>query len=166
ARLGLVVFIHAMIPEWGQYISEYQMIPMMGFMIVERFCLMRLILSGIVERTPDLKIVMPHCGAVLPALSGRIWNQTVNLKRGMEKITIPPVEILKSDQIYYDIVSPDPESMRFIATYLGGTERLMFSTDFPWVDPAIIFSQVKEAFPDPADQERIFSGTAKKLLGI
>jgi len=166
ARLGLVIFLHPMIPEWGKYVSDYQMIPMMSFMIVESFCLMRLILSGIVEKIPDLKIVMPHCGGVLPALSGRIWNQTVNMKRGMDNVTIPPVEVLKSDQIYYDLVSPDPISMRFVAEYLGGTERLMFSTDFPWVDPPILFGHVKEAFPDPEDRERVFSGAAIKLLGL
>lgn len=166
ARLGLIVFIHPMIPEWGEYVSDYQMIPMMSFMIVESFCLMRLILSGILERIPDLSIVMPHCGGVLPALSGRIWNQTVNMKRGVENITMQPVEVLKSGRIYYDLVSPDPDSMRFVATFLGGTERLLFSSDFPWVDPTILFSHVKEAFPSPEDQERIFSGTAKNLLGI
>ena len=167
ARLGLVVFIHPMIPEWGEYISSYSMIPMMGFMIVESFTLMRLILSGIVERNPNLKIVMPHCGGVLPALSGRIWNQTVNMKRGIDNITKMPVDVLKSEQIYYDLVSPDPESMKFIAKYLGGTEKLMFSTDWPWVNPpSILIEHAKEAFPDPADQERIFSGTAKAFLGL
>lgn len=166
ARLGLVVFLHPMVPEWGNSISDYQMIPMMGFMIIESLCLMRLILSGILERVPKLTIVMPHCGGVLPALAGRIWNQTVNMHRGMDNITIPPVEVLKSDRIYYDLVSPDPESMRFVSAFSGGTKRLMFSTDFPWVDPLILFSHVREAFPDPDDQQRIFSGTAKELFGI
>ena len=166
ADLGLVIFLHPMIPEWGQYVSDYQMIPMMSFMIVESFCLMRLILSGIVERTPALKIVMPHCGGVLPALSGRIWNQTVNMKRGMDNVTIPPVEVLKSDRIFYDIVSPDPESMKFAATFLGGTDRLMFSTDFPWVEPSILFEHVKNAFPDARDLDNVFSGAATRLLGL
>ena len=166
ARLGLVIFLHPMVPEWGKHISDYSMIPMMGFMITESFCLMRLILSGIMEKNPRLRVVMPHCGGVLPALSGRIWNQTVNMKRGIDHITIMPVEMLKSGQIYYDLVSPDPESMKFIAQYLGSTERLMFSTDFPWVNPPILIGQVKAAFPDAADQERVFSGTAKALLGI
>ena len=167
ARLGLVIFLHPMIPEWGKHVSDYSMIPMMAFMVVESFCLMRLILSGIVERNPDLKIVMPHCGGILPALSGRIWNQTVNMNRGIENITVMPVDMLKSSQIYYDLVSPEPESMRFLAKYLGGTERAMFSTDWPWVNPpSILFDHAKEAFPDQADREMIFSGAAKALLGL
>ena len=87
--------------------------------------------------------------------------------RGMENITIPPVEVLKnSNQINYDLVSPDPESIRFVAKFAGGTERFMFSTDFPWVDPTILFGHVREAFPEQADQERVFSGTAKSLIVI
>ena len=166
ARLGLVIFLHPMIPEWGRYVSDYQMIPMMSFMFVESFCLMRLILSGIIERNPDLRIVMPHCGAMLPALSGRIQNQTVKMGRGMDNITIPPVDVLKSGQIYYDVVSADPGGMRVIAGFLGGTERLMFSTDFPWVDTPAMLEHVKEAFPEAEDRARVFSGTAIKLFGL
>ncbi|MDR1247421.1 MAG: amidohydrolase [Clostridiales Family XIII bacterium] len=166
AKLGLVIFLHPMVPPWGKYISDYSMIPMMGFMVNESFCLMRLILSGIVEQNPSLRIVMPHCGGILPALSGRIWNQTVNMHRGMEQITVPPVDVLKSDRIWYDLVSPDPGSMKFITDFLGGADRLMFSTDFPWVDTPILLRQVKEAFPDESDQKRVFSGTVKALLGI
>jgi predicted TIM-barrel fold metal-dependent hydrolase len=166
ARLGLVIFLHPMVPPWGRHIGDYSMIPMMGFMVNESFCLMRLILSGIMEQNPSLRVVMPHCGGILPALSGRIWNQTVNMRRGMEHISVPPVEVLKSGQIWYDLVSPDPESMKFVAGFLGGADRLMFSTDFPWVDTPILLNQVREAFPDGADQARIFSGAARELLGI
>ena len=167
ARLGLTIFLHPMIPEWGAYVSDYDMIPSMAFMVVESFCLMRLILSGIVERNPKLKVVMPHCGGVLPALSGRIWNQSVNMGRCMDKITIPPVEMLKSGQILYDTVNPDAAGMMFLREYLGGVEKIMFSTDWPWVNPpSILFDRVKEVFTDPAELERVFSGTAKELLGI
>ena len=167
ASLGLIIFLHPTIPEWGYYVSDYSMIPMMSYMVAESFCLMRLILSGIVERIPGLKIVMPHCGGILPALSDRIWNQTVNMKRGIENITVMPVDILKSNQIYYDLVSPGPESMKLLAAFLGGAERIMFSTDWPWVNPpSILIDCVKEVFPDQADRERVFSGTAKSLLGI
>ena len=167
ARLGLTVFLHPMIPEWGNYVSDYSMIPMMSYMVVESFCLMRLILSGIVERNPNLKIVMPHCGGILPALSERIWNQTVNMKRGIENITVMPVDMLKSDQIYYDLVSPGPESMKFLASFLGSADRIMFSTDWPWVSPpSILFDCAKEVFTDQADREKVFSGAAKALLGL
>ena len=166
ARLGLPVFLHPMVPSWGNDISDYKMIPMMGFMIVESFCLMRLILSGIVERTPDLRIVIPHCGGVVPYLAGRIWNQTMNMGRGMDNITIPPIDVLKSDQIWYDMVSPDPNGMRFLATFLGGIDRIMFSTDFPWVDQEMLFTKFKEAFPEKEEQDVIFSSAAKKLLGL
>ena len=166
ARLGLIIFLHPTAPPWGSYVKEYAIVPMLGFMFHESVCLLRLISSGIMEKNPGLKVVMPHCGGILPYLAGRIWNTTVNLKKGMENITIPPVEMLKSDQIYYDLVSPSPETMKFVANFLGGAEKLMFATDAPYVNPSILVDCVKEAFPDADDQEQVFSGTAKKLIGL
>ena len=166
ANLGLTIFLHPDVPVWGKYISGIGMIPMMSFPVTESFCLMRLILSGIVEENPKLRIVIPHCGGILPALSGRIWNYTENKKNAMDNITIPPVKILKSDQIWYDTVSPYSAYMKFVANFLGGTDRLMFGTDSPWVDMPVLMGQINEAFPDAGDRENVYGGAAQKLLSL
>ena len=58
------------------------MIPMMGLQVDTSFALLRLILGGVLERHPRLKVVMPHVGGVLPYMMGRIEHQTEVMGRG------------------------------------------------------------------------------------
>jgi len=166
ANIGLVIFLHPMPMPWGDYLREYHLVPMVGFMVTEGLALLRLIMSGVVEKNPKLRIVHPHCGGILPALAGRIWNMTAHMGRGMDLITVQPTDMLKTEQIWYDTVSPDPISMKFLADFLGSTERIMFGSDAPWISMSLLLDQLHEAFPDEKDRENIMSGAAKNLLGI
>ena len=49
-----------------------------GLQVDNSFALLRLILSGDSrkQRHPDLQLVMPHVGGILPYMSGRIDHQT------------------------------------------------------------------------------------------
>ena len=44
--------LHPTVPTWGDAISDHSMIPMIGFMVDTSFAMLRLILSGIMERQP------------------------------------------------------------------------------------------------------------------
>lgn len=55
------------------------------------------------------------------------------------------------------------EQMRLLHSW--PTDRILFATDFPWNVYAESISWVKR-FRDPADWEAIFSGNARRLLGI
>ena len=68
--LGLPIVLHPVVPNWGEHIKDYWMIPMAGLMVDHSFAMLRLILSGILERYPRLQVVHPHCGGVLPYLWG------------------------------------------------------------------------------------------------
>ncbi len=47
-----------------------------------------------------------------------------------------------------------------------GPERLLFSTDHPWVDPKIILDALQSLKLPPADVAGIFGGYARSLFGI
>ena len=55
------------------------------------------------------------------------------------------------------------EEMRLLHSW--PTERLLFATDFPWTVYSEAIRWVKE-FRDPADWDAIFSGNARRLLGV
>jgi hypothetical protein len=77
---------------------------MVALMFDTSIALCRIILSGILDEYPKLKLVCPHLGGTLPYLIGRIDHQTQVLKRGAEHITKPPSAYLKN--VWLDIVSP------------------------------------------------------------
>ena len=86
--------LHPIVPPWGEDIMDYSMIPMAGLMVDHSFAMLRLILSGVMERNPELTVVQPHCGGVLPYLWGRVENQTGVMKRGVENISQPVQSLL------------------------------------------------------------------------
>jgi predicted TIM-barrel fold metal-dependent hydrolase len=89
-RIPLV--LHPTVPTWGEVLKDYSMIPMMGLMVETSIAMLRLILSGLLERYPGLILVHPHCGGILPYLMPRIEEQTEVKRRGREHISQPPSE--------------------------------------------------------------------------
>ena len=109
ATLDMPVVLHPTVPTWGEKIMEHSMIPMIGFQIDTSFALLRLILSGVLERNPSLRIVIPHAGGVLPYMMGRINHQTEVLGRARDSIT-QPVSMYMKD-VYLDTASPSQQAL-------------------------------------------------------
>ena len=119
---------------------------------------MRLVLSGIMERHPNLKIVMSHTGGALPYQSGRMDK---NGKAA--KLPQPPSDYIK--RMYTDTVSPHTPGMKFAIEYYG-IDHVMYGTDYPCWDPATALELLDEVGLSQADQEKIFYGNARRILGL
>jgi predicted TIM-barrel fold metal-dependent hydrolase len=136
---------------------------MAGLMVDQSFAMLRLILGGVLERHPDLQVVQPHAGGVLPYLWGRIRNQTEVMGRGMENITQPPDVYYQ--RVYLDMVSPSALAMRFAYDF-AGPDRLLFGSDHPWVNINSFVDLVEEMDIPQEDKARIFGLNAQRLFKI
>lgn len=162
-RRGVPILLHPAMPMTYQAVKDYQMAPMLGLMFDTTIALCRLILSGVLDRHPKLKLVCPHVGGALPYLIGRVDHQTMVLKRGAENIRQAPSEYLK--RVWFDTVTPIGLAIQF-AYQFAGAGKILYSSDHPWVDPQIIIDQVDgQKFPE-ADRSRIYSGNARALFGL
>jgi len=157
------IVLHPTVPTWGEYIKDYSMIPMVGLMVDHSFAMLRLILSGVLERHPNLQVVQPHAGGVLPYLWGRIKNQTEVMGRGVENITQPPSVYYQ--RVYLDMVSPSALAMRFAYDF-AGPDRLLFGSDHPWVDIENFIKLIEEMDISQEDKARIFGLNAQRLFKI
>ena len=162
-ELGVPIVLHPTVPPWGETIQDHSMITMVGLMAHHSFAMLRLILGGVLERHPDLQVVQPHCGGILPYLWGRIENQTEVMGRGREHITRPPGTYYR--QVYLDMVSPSPLAMRYAYDFTG-PDRLLFGTDHPWVDMGTLVGLVEEMDIPEEDRVKIFSSNARTLFKI
>ena len=159
----LPIVLHPTVPTWGEAVKDYSMIPMMGLQIDTSFALLRLILGGVLERHPRLKVVMPHVGGVLPYMMGRIEHQTEVMGRGREHIKQAPSAYMR--RIFLDIVSPSAQALRY-AYEFSGPEHLVFGTDHPWVDPQLFVALVEEMDIPDSEKTQIFGGNAVELFGL
>ncbi len=167
AALGVPLVLHPTVPTWGAHVRDHAMIPMVAFMMDTSFAMLRLILGGMLERHPALKVVHPHAGGVLPYLMGRVEEQTEHKGRGRENITHPPGTYY--ERVYLDLVTPSAEAIRFALRH-AGPERLMFGSDHPWVSIETIQDHVHRGLQGldlTADQmARIQGGNAARLFQI
>lgn len=160
---NMPLVLHPTVPTWGNAVKDHSMIPMMALMVDHSFAMLRLILGGVLERYPRLKVVQPHCGGVLPYLWGRITYQTEVMGRGMERISEPPSAYYA--RVYLDMVSPSPLALRYAYDF-AGPDHLLFGSDHPWVSIES-FVQLIEAMEIPEeDKQRIFGSNAQGLFRI
>ena len=163
AELGAPLVLHPTVPTWADAIREHSMIPMAGFMIDTSFAMLRLILGGAMERHPQLKVVHPHCGGVLPYLMGRVVEQTEVKRRGRDRITQSPRETYR--RVYLDLVSPSQLAINFALDF-AGAGNLLFGSDHPWVTIDAIMQYVSALDCSEADMARILGGNARDLFRI
>jgi aminocarboxymuconate-semialdehyde decarboxylase len=118
----------------------------------------RLIFSGIMERHPNLKIVMSHTGGALPYQAGRLDK---NGKKAL--LAEPPSVYLK--RMYTDTVSPHSLGMKFAIDFFGA-DHVMYGTDYPCWMPADCLRLLDEIHIPKDDQEKIFSSNARQLFSL
>lgn len=162
-ELGIPILLHPAKPTMTEEVKGYELTSTLGNMFENTIALARIIASGLLDTHPRLKLVCPHLGGTLPYISGRMDHQVAELKRSNQKLSRRPTEYLRD--IYFDIVSPLPEAMRFALDFCGA-DKLLFASDHPWVMPRYIIDPFSSLKLEPAVEEAIFSGNARRLFGI
>lgn len=163
AALGVPLVLHPTVPTWADAITEYSMIPMMGFMVDTSFALMRMILGGVLERHPALQVVHPHAGGIVPYLMGRIMEQTEVKRRGREHIRQSPLAYYQN--VYLDLVSPSAQALGY-ALEFARPDRLLFGSDHPWVSIETILDLVDQLEMPETTRQAIMEENACRLFKI
>lgn len=163
AELGVPVLLHPAKPVTIEFVKDYEMTAALGNMFENTIALTRLILSGVLDELPHLKLVCPHLGGTLPYLIGRLDHQTRVLKRGPRHLKSAPSEYLK--RVWLDIASPLPQAIK-LAYELVGPDRLLFASDHPWVEPTVTLTALREARLPAGDEARILGANARQLFGL
>lgn len=121
-----------------------------------------MVMAGILERHPRLKIVLAHGGGAILALRGRLRHAHSFQPQARERLRESPDDSLR--RFYYDTVTHDAELLRSLVGYVGA-DRVLLGSDYPFdmglERPAEL---VRELRLDPDDEERIVGANAERLL--
>jgi len=148
---GAFVLLHPMTPLTGVDLGRYFMENAVGRPAETSITLAGLILSGVFERFPNLKLCAVHGGGFVPYQIGRL-DQAVKAKPDLagRHLSRLPSEYLR--QVYVDTVVNDPAVLRFVIDYLGA-DQVLLGTDYPFpmgdLDPVTTVHSV----PGIADDE-------------
>jgi aminocarboxymuconate-semialdehyde decarboxylase len=160
AELGVPLFLHPTDAVFQDMLEGYggALHLSLGRVIEVSVGAMRLVLSGLMERHPDLKVVLSHTGGALPYQSGRMDKNTK-----AAKLAAPASSYLK--RMYTDTVSPHSAGMKFAIAYYG-IDNVMYGTDYPCWDPATCLKLFDELGLSAADQQKLFYNNARRILGL
>ena len=117
------------------------------------------------EKFPNLKIVVPHCGSFLPYMKQRAGAmfQMLAAMNLME-----PVNFSASlSKLFFDTAGdPMPEQFDML-TKIASLDKIIFGTDYPYV-PAQVILRKKKIFDEELSRrgltEKIYVDNAKLLL--
>ncbi|MDZ4288570.1 MAG: amidohydrolase family protein [Prosthecobacter sp.] len=162
-ELDVPVLLHPAKPLTTEIVKGYEMTSTLGNMFENTIALTRLIMSGLLDELPGLKLVCPHLGGTLPYIVGRLEHQVKVLKRGPQNLKRAPQDYLR--QIWMDIVSPLPLAVKFCHEMVGA-DRLLYASDHPWVQPQLISDTLTSLNLSAADERKIFRDNAVKLFRL
>ena len=159
-RLGIPLFLHPTDAVFGELLEGYggALHLSLGRVIEVSAAASRLVFSGLMERHPNLKVVMSYTGGALPYQSGRMDKNGKNAK-----LPRPPSTYLR--RMYTDTVSPHSMGIKFAVEYYGA-DRVMYGSDYPCWDPATALALIHEIGLPAADLEKILYHNARQILGL
>ncbi len=150
-RRNAVVFLHPIFRATDTHIREYELARMAGACFEDTLAALRLLLSGVVDRNPQVRIIVPHFGGTLPVIYPRI------ARRGK-------ADLLR--KLYYDTANGYGPALRCACEALG-PERLMLGTDFPYIGSIKQnVDYVLDAGLSREVEQQVLERTATDLLGV
>lgn len=124
--------------------------------------ILRLVLSGTLDRHPRLKLIIGHMGEMLPMMLDRIdqvfANDIGHLQRPISRTILDQVWITTSG------VFNEPPFLAALLTF--GIDRIMFSVDYPYAPHARGRAFLDRIALSPSDMAKLTHGNADALLKL
>jgi len=165
--LGIYVYLHPTLPvsedfdEFGFTFAG----PAAGFTIDTMLVTLKLIVSGLFDRVPDLKLVIGHFGEAIPFLLDRIDNRLNYLPHPECKNERLPSDYFR-DNIYVTTSgNMSPAAFRCTKDVLG-IDKIIFGSDYCYESIDAMTDFIKELDITDEEREKLFFRNAEKLLNI
>ncbi len=100
-----------------------------------------MISRNVLARYPNLKVIVPHCGAYLPIAIPRMKSLTPVMQQAKLIEEIDWERNLAS--LYYDLAgSHSPEAIQLLLT-ITSPDHLLYGSDYPYVAPQMLMESLK-----------------------
>ena len=164
-RLGAILHIHPTDPLGVEAMTEYWLMPLVGFLADTTLAAAKLVFAGVPERYPNIKWVLSHLGGAIPYLVERLdrgWEAFPDCRADISR---KPSEYLRN--FYYDTVNFDPKAVR-LAIDFAGADRVMAASDYPHQIGNIpkMKSSLEALNVSDSERKRILGENARELYNL
>jgi predicted TIM-barrel fold metal-dependent hydrolase len=171
-RLGVPIYLHPNLPPESVRKAYYDDLPgITGFLLSApawgwhselAIHVLRLVLSGTLDRHPGLKLIVGHMGEGLPAMLARcdqmFGGEIGHLTRSISTTILDQVSITTSGLF----TLPPFE----LALAVFGIDRILFSIDYPYSSNRQGMEFLQALRLAPADLDKLAHGNADRLLRL
>jgi 2,3-dihydroxybenzoate decarboxylase len=170
-QLDVPIYLHPSLPHpdvvaayYADYMKEHPLFarPAWGFTVECGTQAIRLMLSGVFEKHPNLKVILGHMGESLPF---QLWRIDSALSRpGGTAIGLR--EIFTNN--FWITTSGFFSTPALLCLLMEmGADHIMFAVDWPFVADSVPGTAWMDSVPiSTADKRKILSGNAQKLLKL
>jgi len=160
-----VFYIHPHYPSGVEAMTDYWLMPLVGFPFDTTLAAAKLVFSGTVKEFPGIRWVLGHLGGAIPYLAERLDRGYFAFKECRANINKKPSEYLK--EFYYDTVNFDGRALQ-LAIGFAGSDHLLAGSDYPHQIGSLekMIESIEKLDISSKEKAGIFSGNAARLLEL
>ncbi|MGH7669962.1 MAG: amidohydrolase family protein [Gemmatimonadaceae bacterium] len=164
-RLHAVLYIHPTNPVGVEAMTDYWLMPLVGFTFDTTLAAAKLVFSGVVRRFPNIRWVLTHMGGAIPYLAERLDRGYFAFHECRANIDRPPSDYLR--RFYYDTVNFSVDAIK-LALAFAGPEHLLAGSDYPHQIGSIpqMIESLRALPVTETERAAIMGGNAAALLGV
>lgn len=163
-ELNVPLFVHPWATLGRERMPRHNFMYMVGMPSETALAAGSIIMSGMLDKYPNLKICFAHGGGSLPYLLPRMdkgWTVWPHIR----KTENPPSYYAK--QLYYDSLVYDPKNLQFMIERFG-VERIIAGSDYPFLLREVPSGKVVDKLEtlNEEEKEKILGLNALNFLGL
>lgn len=163
--LGAAVFVHPWDMLAPERMTRHWLPWLVGMPAELALAIASVVLGGVLDRYPTLRLLFAHGGGAFPGLLGRVeagFHARPDLVA--TATDTEPREAVR--RIFVDSLTHDADTLRFIAGIVGH-DRIALGTDYPFPLGEAVPGATIEALTElpVATRQRMLAGTAEVFLG-
>ena len=121
-----------------------------------------IVVAGVMERHPELRVLLAHGGGALLAVRGRMRHAHVFQPQAKARLREVPDDSIR--RFYFDTLTHDESLLRALIDYVGD-EHVLLGSDYPFdMGDARHVQTVRALGLDPEVEAKILAGNAERLL--
>lgn len=162
-ELAAIVHIHPTAPVGVEAMTEYWLMPLVGFLFDTTLAAAGLVFRGIPDRFPRIRWVLGHLGGAVPYLAERLDRGFEAFPECRAHLERAPSEVLRG--FFYDGVNFDPRAVR-LAVDFAGADHVLAGSDYPHMIGSIpgMKGSIMAARFTERERHAILGGNAARLL--
>lgn len=123
---------------------------------------LRMILAGIFDRYPTLRLILGHWGEMIPFYLARVDEALTPLAKHLQRRVAEYFE----QQVYVTPSGLYTLPPFLLALQIMGADRILYSVDYPYIAGGQARTFLETAPISPADKEKIAHGNAEQVLKL